>query len=119
MTPAAGAIGGKLDVTPDAVDWANISFASPGGSSNANQTIAGVDVAILLQITWTNTGLTLTYDINDGAGVGLTSGDSFAISSGQTLSFTATRAGPGSNVVTITNLSDSSTILDTFTVTAT
>jgi hypothetical protein len=108
---------GTHDFTPDAVNWGNISFSDPDISgSNANQTISGITAPITLTVSWTGSGLTMNYDIDDGSNTSISNGGTLSISSGQTLSFTAGRVANGSNTVTVANSSDGGATLDTFTV---
>lgn len=104
-----GSAGGGFDVTPNAVNWADISGATP--QSNANQTISGIDATISISLGKTGSGI-LTYDLN-GAGFTAYSG-AFNVTNGQTLRFQLSGAGT-SGTVTVTNDSDGSTTLDTFT----
>jgi hypothetical protein len=104
------------DVTPAAVNWANIG---PGTSpqDNANQTISGIDTTITLEVNWTGSGASLSYSIDDGAYTLLANGGQFSVSNSQTVKFRFTRvaSGTSSGTATVTNESDGSTSLDTFT----
>lgn len=111
--------GAGADVTPDAVNWANVSVtsSSPASVSNAAQTISGISTSIVLTITYTGSGV-IKYGQNGGALTTISSGGTITVSSGDTLYFNASRtggAGTDSGTVTVTNTSDSSTVLDTFT----
>jgi hypothetical protein len=106
------------DVTPGALNWANITGVAPDGS-NANQTISGIDVPIVLHLDLTvsaGTG-TMKYDKNDGANVAFVDNDTVQVSAGNTLSFTATYGSGAqfSGTVSVKNASDGMTELDSFT----
>ena len=116
----AGVIGGSpaggSDVTPDAVNWADIG---PGTTpqDNANQTISGIDTTIILEVNFTGSGASLLYSVDNGTYTLLASGGQFSVSNGQTVKFRFTRvaSGTSSGTATVTNESDGSTTLDTFT----
>lgn len=103
------------DVTPDAVNWANIG---PGTSpqSNANQTINGIDTTITLEINADSAGL-FEYSLNSGSFTFIANGGQVPVSNGDTLRWRVSPAAPGtvSGTITITNESDGSAVLDTFT----
>lgn len=113
-----GAAAGGGDVTPNAVNWADITSVI-GVGSNANQTLAGVSSGILLHFDVTiSTGTgTLEYDVNDGTPVAFVDNDTLTWLLGQTLSFTATQSGgigfTGS--VSVKNASAGMVELDSFT----
>lgn len=108
-----GVTGGS-DVTPAAVDWANISGGSIGFTDA--KTISDINTAISLQVTFTGTDLDgFYYQINSGALVMIASGGSFSVSNTNTVAYAAIASVVASGTVTITNLSDGSTVLDTFT----
>lgn len=103
------------DVTPDAVDWANIG---PGDQpqSNANQTLQNFDGSITLEANYTGSGI-LSYSLNGGSFTVLGTGGQFSVSDGDFVRWEASAVAPGtvSGTVTITNESDGSAVLDTFT----
>lgn len=103
------------DVTPAAVNWANIG---PGTSpqNNANQTISGIDATINLEINADSAGL-LKYSKNGGAFTIIANGGQVSVSNGDTVRWEVSAAAPGtvSGTITITNESDGSAVLDTFT----
>ena len=113
------ASGASYDVTPDAVNWANVSVSSssPATASNAIQTFTGIDAPITLEVTWTGTGV-IKYSKNGGAWTSIATGG-ITVSVGDTLAFQASRtgsAGTSSGTVTVKNLSESpDTTLDTWT----
>lgn len=111
--------GGSTDVTPAAVNWANISVTASGvaAGSNADQTITAINAQITLDISWTGTGATFTYIKNGMAPVSIVSGDDVIMNAGDYLHFACQRTttGTSSGTVTVTNVTDASTVLDTFT----
>jgi|GEM_PF-2489667 len=102
------------DITPAAVNWADISDGASG--SNANQTITSIDTSISLSFSYSGTGtVTVVASVNGGAN----EISPITVSSGDTVSFTASSGGGGTGTVTVVNDTDSSTTLDTFSVTLT
>ena len=104
---------GSIDATPNAVNWANVSGASP--QSNANQTISGCSVSITISATNSSVGL-LRYSLAGAAFTNYTAPFSVNAVAGQTLRWELGGVGSG----TITVINDSSgggTTLDTFTYT--
>jgi len=103
------------DVTPNAVNWANIG---PGNEpqNNANQTIDGIDASIDLEMNRTGSGL-VYYSLAGGAFTLLADGATVSVTNGQTLRWQVANAAPGtvSGTVTITNASDGDAPIDTFT----
>lgn len=107
----------RLDVTPAAVNWVDTTGTTVLLVS-ANQTITGIDTSITLKLnfTTTNGAGTLEYRINGVTYVAVTSGDTFSINLNDTLNFRTSRGGrPDTITVTIINVSDSNTTLDTYT----
>lgn len=105
------------DVTPNAVNWANITGATSG--SNANQTLSGTSVSITVSVSKSpaiDVGI-IEYSLAGGAFT--TYSAPFVVDSvtGQTLRFqVSTDPGiPASATVTVTNNTDGSVTLDTFT----
>jgi hypothetical protein len=118
------------DVTPDAVDWANISGNDP--AENVDQTISGITTPITLRATMgtcsgTSTGGNFVALVNGGAAgnVNATTGATldFTVNPGDTVRFRLTVNGLTSGqtwncgTVTISNQSAGSA-LDTFTASA-
>jgi len=103
------------DVTPAAVNWANIG---PGNEpqNNANQTISGIDTTINLEMNRTGSGL-VYYSKNGGAFTFLANGDTVSVANNDTLRWQVANVAPGtvSGTVTITNASDGDAAIDTFT----
>ena len=109
--------GTTADVTPNAVNWADISGATSG--TNANQTINGTSVSITISAEITGGAFNLNYSLAGGGFTAYTAPISVNGLAGQTLRWQAsTDPGiPASGTVTIRNDSDGSATLDTFTVT--
>jgi hypothetical protein len=113
------------DVTPAAISFteiANADTSSPVIADTNLQTFTGINVPIVLAITFTNvdTGsgvFTLKASVN-GSFRTVASGDVITINSGDSLQFRGTRTGPGdgeaSGVVTVKNQSDSNATLASF-----
>lgn len=105
-----------VDVIPDAVNWANVSGASP--QANANQSITGITSTISISLALSGTSgeaIFLKYRINSGTYV--TYSTPFSVSVGDTLNFQVSTiaGGAGAGTVTVTNDSSGSATLDTFT----
>ncbi|MFO1015797.1 MAG: RHS repeat domain-containing protein [Caulobacteraceae bacterium] len=100
------------DVTPNSVDWANITDAD--GATNAAVTFAGIDASISLTVTYTGTAA-LLYSKNSGSYASIPSAGSVAISNGDTLRFKATSSSSASGTVTVVNSTDGGATLDSFT----
>ena len=102
---------GGTDVTPSAVNWANIGPTSSPGS-NANQTISGIDTTISISASLSGPG-NLFYDLSGAGFVAYTA--PFGVTNGQTLRWQVTSdLGNVTGTATITNDSDGSATLDTF-----
>lgn len=109
----AAAIGSLGDVTPNAVNWADLSGTSP--QSNANQTINGCSGSIVLSATNSSSG-TLLYSLAGAAFTAYLSPFSVDAAAGQTLRWQVTSAiGTKVGTVTVTNDTDGGATLDTFT----
>jgi hypothetical protein len=108
----------RLDVTPTAINWIDTS-GNAAFLPTTNQTIAGIDTSITLQVTYSSTlGGTCSYRINSGTYIALTSGDTFGINLSDTLQFRTTRGAVGDVItVSITNSSDGGAAIDSFTAT--
>lgn len=102
---------GSGTVVPGVVDWPDVSGV--GAASTGNQTFTGLSTPITLQVDWTG-GASLAYSLNGASFASLTSGGSIIVQNTNTLGFALFGAGH-SGTVTVTNISDSSTVLDTFT----
>jgi hypothetical protein len=119
MTGAVNfSFGGKSsapDVTPNAVDWGNISGATSG--TNANQTISGTSGNITISRTYVGAA-EISYSLAGAAFTPYTAPFSVNGLAGQTLRWQATTDGgiPASGTVTVRNDSAGGATLDTFTV---
>jgi hypothetical protein len=100
------------DVTPDPTpQWADFTGQS------TDEAITGINTAITLEVSAVNVSgtPTLEYRKNGGAWVAFTTAvpGSVSISNGDTLGFRASGPGSESATITVTNTSDSNTVLDT------
>lgn len=110
----AAMAGAASDVTPDAVNWANVSGVQP--QANANQTINGITSSITISLSYVGDFPVIEYRINSGSYVSYAA--PFSVSNGQTLNFRISvlpLSGPAAGTITVTNDSDSGATLDTFT----
>lgn len=114
LTDFYSASSGGTDVTPNAINWGNVSGDISG--SNSNQTFGGIDTNITVSWSYSGTGsVTVLGVVNNGSGAG----SPVSIANGDTLRFSVSSGGAASGTVTVVNVSDSSTTLDTFTVSMT
>ena len=106
-----GATSGTGGVVPGALDWANIVGEDVG--ENAALTISGLGGTINIAASISGTGA-LSYNLN---GDYVPNADPFGVSNGDTLSWLVAHfpAGRSAGTITVTNASDSDTVLDTFT----
>lgn len=109
----SGGGSGGGDATPAALNWTNaqgdvIAFTN-------NQTISGINTPISLKVTWTGAG-GVAVSQNTGF-TSIANGASFIAKNADVIAFGLSNGGLGvaTGTVTITNLSDGSTVLDTFT----
>ena len=127
---------GGGDVTPDAVNWDNISNTIEGRSTIYivnKQQITGITETITLSATWPSSPpppIIIYYRVdstnpawsNGGSYNGSTSGwtsissgTEFTVVNGDYVSFFCELDGPSVSItITITNITDSNTVLDTF-----
>lgn len=123
-----GGDGGGTDVTPDAIDFIDISDSGFTASAFTNVvTISGIDATITLRLTLTSamSGFR-TVDVYR-AGTYVTTGSSGAtldvtVTNGQTLQYAFTNAQDNSTwsgTATVSNVADGGVTLDTFTYTLT
>ena len=109
---------GLSDVTPDAVNWAD-TYALSSPTTSMLQ-ITNITDSITLEISWTGqTSNTFAYSINSTAVYSqtatlTTSPTNITISNGQYLGFRLSGGSTSSRTVTIKNVSDNNTVLDTF-----
>ena len=117
------AAGGGVDVTPNAVDWANVGSLTTTIATTSMQQITGISQSITLRISWTTSGgtVTLGYSLNStntySQTASLTSSPTdITVSNNQWLGFRSSYVSGAGNVLTtftITNVSDNNTTLDT------
>ena len=119
---SGGGGGGTSDVTPDAINFNNISVADSFEITNP-QTITGIDTPITLEVSVTETGANYLIEAYEGVSTLLGSTNSpgsftFTVNNGDEISFdiTGTTGQQSTGTVTITNVTDNNTVLDTFTI---
>lgn len=110
----------NTDVTPDAVDWGNIT----GNSGNVSQAITGINQTITLQMSGSalspGQSFTITAVVNGSNAASMNVTDSaasttFNVSNNDIVSFSVTSAtGSYVSVITVANNSDGGAGLDTF-----
>lgn len=120
------AAGGGVDVTPNAINWADVNTEFT--AITTMQQITGISQNITLTVSWTGqeTGGGFYYNINStntynsSSEIALTSSPtSITISNGQYLGFRlVTVSVQRTRAVTVTNSSDGNAAIDTFTLTA-
>ena len=111
---AAAGIASSGDVTPNAVNWTDISSAS-SPAANANQTVNGCSRSITISAANSGFGF-LEYRLDSGSYVTYSAPFSVNALAGQTLNWRISAfAGTVTGTITVTNDSDASTTLDTFT----
>jgi microcystin-dependent protein len=101
------------DVTPNNISWTNFDGVS------TDQTFSGINQTINVELSASyGTGTpTIEYRINSGSYIPFTPGSpaTIPINNGDTLGFKVDGAASETATITVTNLSDSNTILDTVT----
>ena len=117
------AAGGGADVTPNAVDWNDVSGGYGFLLYTNTVTVTGISTAINLTISWSGNEIgSFGISINGGSLIDLEaeggSPRTFSISNNDTIRFGASIiAGIKVITVTVTNASDGNAVLDTFTMT--
>ena len=116
--------GSAADVTPNAVDWANVTGENFQLAKTAMLQITGITSTITLRVTYTGQGYDRQYSVqstaNFGTGTAIASNGTFTVSNGQYLGFGSRCDGlpiTESTNWTITNVSDGDAVLDTVTTT--
>lgn len=130
LVPTLGDGGGPIaDVTPNAVNWANVGYNVLFGEFvYSERRILGINTTITLRVTYTGTGLYRLVATNSGTVVfadgtspddpvtlGMTptaSNATFTVSNGQYVTFGSTSQ--SNFTVTVVNTSDGNATLDTF-----
>lgn len=105
------------DVTPNAVNWNDISTAASSGQTNT-QTISGINTTITLRVTYTrdDEAYTLVTYVN-GTSVGgaqAPNNYTFTVSNGDTVYFFAVGGRTRNSSASVSNVSDSNAALDSF-----
>jgi hypothetical protein len=106
--------GGGGDVTPDPVDWPDVTFTIIGETES--QTISGITSSITISIgcEYCGDGGVLYYSLNGGSFVQYTA--PFSVSNGQTLTWSVEDLPfSGSHIINVINDSDGGAILDAIT----
>lgn len=121
MLGAMVALTGGGDVTPAAVDWANISTPN---TPNAAQTISELSPGRSIRLSVIRTSGTTGYEgrwVKNGspvgAGASIDSAIEVSVRNDDQLAFEITAASVGSATQTVTNVTDGGAVLDTFTAT--
>ena len=121
---AAAGGGGGGGVTPNAVNWADVTGANFQLATTAMLQITGITSTITLRATYTGSGYNAKYSVqstaNFGTGTTIASNGTFTVSNNQYLGFGSGNSGPAFYAATnwtITNVSDGDAVLDTVTTT--
>lgn len=115
--------GSTSDVTPNPVNWPDVSVTYPDIPTTINQTISGINVPINLFWSCSYCGdggeSDIQISINNGAWTSIAQNTNFSISNNDTLKFRCDGFGPsgGSIVLDVKNNSDGDTLLDNFVLT--
>jgi hypothetical protein len=115
---ARAAAGGGGGVTPNAVNWANVT----GGAvtETAMLQITGITSTITLQVAYSGNNINQKYSVQStasfGTGTAIANNGTFTISNNQYLGFSCQSPYPyfNTDTFTITNVSDGDAVLDTF-----
>ena len=120
----AKAAAGGGGVTPNAVNWANVTGANFQLATTAMLQITGITSTITLRVTYTGRGYNRQYSVKStasfGQGTAIASNGTFTVSNGQYLGFGSASTGlpfDQATTWTITNVSDGNAVLDTVTTT--
>ena len=121
---AAAGGGGGGGVTPNAVNWTDVTGANFQLATTAMLQITGITSTITLRATYTGSGYNARYSVqstaNFGTGTTIASNGTFTVSNNQYLGFGSGNGGPAFYAATnwtITNVSDGDAVLDTVTTT--
>ena len=111
-------------VTPNAVNWANVSGANFELATTAMLQITGITSTITLRVTYTGSGYLRQYSVKStasfGKGTAIASNGTFTVSNNEYLGFGSASTGlpyTQATTWTITNVSDGDAVLDTVTTT--
>ena len=123
---ARAAAGGGGDVTPNAVNWANVTGEGANVTTSMLQ-ITGITTSITLKVSFTGIQQNQKYSVQSsasfGTGTAIANNGTFTVSNNQYVGFRADCGGACASTKvstwTITNVSDGDAVLDTFTITTT
>ena len=122
---AAAGGGGGGDVTPNAVNWANVVGVQSTFERTAMLQITGIDQTITLRVAHSGGATAAGYSVNStatyGTNTNIATNGTFTVSNNQYVGFQASIqfSGSATQSFTITNVSDSDAVLDTFTISVT
>ena len=117
---------GGGDVTPNAVNWANVTGEYSNVTTSMLQ-ITGITTSITLKVSFTGAQVNQKYSVQSsaifGTGTAIANDGTFTVSNNQYVGFRADCGGACVSAKvstwTITNVSDGNAVLDTFTITTT
>ena len=120
----ARAAAGGGDVTPNAVNWANVTGEYSNVTTSMLQ-ITGITTSITLKVSFTGIQQNQKYSVQSsasfGTGTAIANDGTFTVSNNQYVGFRADCGGACAETKvstwTITNVSDGNAVLDTFTIT--
>ena len=120
----ARAAAGGGDVTPNAVNWANVTGEYSNVTTSMLQ-ITGITTSITLKVSFTGAQQNQKYSVQSsasfGTGTAIANDGTFTVSNNQYVGFRADCGGACAETKvstwTITNVSDGNAVLDTFTIT--
>lgn len=113
----------KRSVTPNAVNWADVTGASGQPATTTMLQITGITTTITLRATFTTNSLAAynqKYSVQSsasfGTGTAIASNGTFTVSNNQYLGFSSGSSGGSgaSTTWTITNVSDGDALIDSF-----
>ena len=115
---------GGGDVTPNAVNWANVTGEYSNVTTSMLQ-ITGITTSITLKVSFTGAQVNQKYSVQSsaifGTGTAIANDGTFTVSNNQYVGFRADCGGAcirtKVSTWTITNVSDGNAVLDTFTIT--
>ena len=118
--------GSAADVTPNAVNWANVTGEGSNVTTSMLQ-ITGITTTITIKVSFTGTQQNQKYSVQStasfGTGTAIANDGTFTVSNNQYVGFRADCGGACASTQTstwtITNVSDSNAVLDTFVITTT
>lgn len=108
------------DLTPDAVNWTDMTFVHTGSQNGNTQTISGITAPITLKVIYSDGQYLLNYKVNAGSFTNIISNSTtITVSNGDTVQFQGVGDGIDTIVdgVTVVNNSTGGNTIDTFNVT--